>query len=261
LAVTHDQNIEIWDWNGTSLTLTQTITGSETQLMVKWSPDGTLLASADGTESGFLWATTIRFWNTVTWQEDSIVQSLVSVQMDLPFADQILWNPTGVLELIVIGDTVYQDNGQYFYESVRRINFIDPVSGNPTRNIPLDLSVFAAAWRPQGDLIALAGDYSATIYNAASGEIIPVTLVGDGFNINVSPVTLDWTNDGRYLATDDFVYDFVEQKYLGGFERSETAAINVVDWHPDNIRLATVDTSGRVKIEDASLFNNFVPPS
>jgi WD40 repeat protein len=144
---------------------------------------------------------------------------------------------------------------------VRRINFIDPVSGNLTRNIPLDLSVFAAAWRPQGDLIALAGDYSATIYNAASGEIIPVTLVGDGFNINVSPVTLDWTNDGRYLATDDFVYDFVEQKYLGGFERSETAAINVVDWHPDNIRLATVDTSGRVKIEDASLFNNFVPPS
>jgi hypothetical protein len=69
---------------------------------------------------------------------------------------------------------------------------------------------------------------------------------------------MDWTTDGRYLAANEFIYDYEAGVYVGGFAYNQDSFIDTIDWHPDNIRLSTGDSVGRIKIEDASLFDNFV---
>jgi WD40 repeat protein len=263
LAITYGADIEIWDWDGTTLGLSQTLSGSQTQLVVSWSPYGNWLASADGFAIDTQWVSTVRFWNTELWQPDATAEGLYLITGGYPFASQMNWNPNSTAELTIIGDMVYQVEDQYFLGPVARINFVDAVSGVLFNHIPFTSNYFAvaAAWRPQGDWIAVGKAGAVTLYDSSTGNHFPVTALGEGFNVLVSPEAMDWTDDGRYLAADDVIYDFVEKKYIGGFKRPEPAGIQDVDWHPDDVRLATANTRGLIKVEDASLLTSFIPPA
>lgn len=261
LAITHDQNIEIWGWDGTTLSLVETLTGNQTQLIVSWSPDGTYLATVEGLAGEGDWAATIHFWDTTIWQVISTSPTIYSIFYDVSLAEQVLWNPTGSLEFVFLGDTLEIINGEYFVESVRHINFIDPLSGNITRSTSYqgDFNATASAWRPQGDVIAVGFEPDFAMYDATTDDIYPSSFIGYGFNFNIAyqPNALDWTTDGRYLAANEFIYGYIEGKYVGGFTYPEDAYTTAVDWHPDNFRLARADSSGRIKIEDATLFTHF----
>ncbi len=260
VALTQGQVIEIWDWDGQDLTLDHTLTGSQTQLLVAWSPDGAYLASADGSELELGWVTTIRFWNPTTWEVVATAPEIYFIFNRFPFANQMMWNPTGRPELIMMGDTAVVENGQYFVDTVKRFNFIDPATGHLTRYLPYTRFSTAAAWHPDGEWIALGTEGLATLHNIVTDDFKPALGVGDGFNIGFYRIlVMDWSHDGRYLATNDAVYDFEQSSYLGDFQR-DTLDLQAVAWHPDNVRLATADSTGRLKVEAASVLQHFVHP-
>lgn len=261
LAVTNGQNIEIWNWNGETLTLLETLEGEQTQLNVLWSPSGTYIASADSPDI-YSASTYIRFWNTTTWSLDVTTNATFIVETDYPFVDQMVWNPDGTSELLFLGDQIVERDGSLFVGSVRRLNFIDATTGSIVRSFPHCESVaIAAAWRPQDDTIAIGCGSGHVLYNATTGDIVPALRQGDGFESPVfSPRVMDWTSDGRYLATNHFIYDFAAQQFIGNFGTLPRPIVVTVDWHPDDVRLVMGDSSGGIRIEDASLFHGWVAP-
>ncbi len=259
VALTQGQVIEIWDWDGQDLTLERTLAGSQTQLLVAWSPDGAYLASADGSEGESDWAVTIRFWNPVTWEVTATTPEIYSIFYEWPFANQMMWNPTGRPELIMMGDLLVIKEGQYFVGPVRRFNFIDPATGHLTRYLPYNTFATAAAWHPDGEWIARGFEAGPVLHNIITDDLRSTSILGDGFNLTFAGIyTMDWSNDGRYLAANTVIYDPGRGRYLGSFERYEDP--RAVAWHPDNVRLATADSTGRLKVEAASVLQHFVPP-
>ncbi len=260
LAVTHGQSINIWDWDGEKLTPDRTLEGNQTQLLVAWSPDGAYLASADGSEGESGWTTTIRFWDTSTWQLQATTPETYFILKGFPFANQMMWNPTGVLELVMIGDTAVFQDGQYLVDTVENFNFIDATTGHLIRALPYNSFSTAAAWHPQGEWIARGREMGVVLHNIIANDFKPALGVHGEFDISFyRTYAMDWANAGRYLAINDAIYDFEQDRYLGDFNISGSLP-DTIDWHPDNTRLATADSSGHIRVEDASLFNHFVPP-
>lgn len=265
LAITHEENIEIWQWDGAALNLIETLRGNQTQLVVAWSPDGTRLATINGLEGEIDWASTIHFWDVTRWEISTTVQGIYSIFSSVSPSNQIAWNPTGELEFVFLGDTLEIIDGNYFVEAVRQINFIDPTIGAISHFIPfIGSNASASAWRPQGDVIALGSDIDFGLYDAITGDYNLSSWMNEDFGniiLVYEPRAMDWTSDGRYLATSEYVYDYIENHYVGGFATPDGAVVWQVDWHPDNIRLATADSLGRIKIQNAALFDSFVTPS
>ena len=195
-------------------------------LNVVWSPDGEVLAAADGHGSLQVWETGEfkRLYETVLkddWFED------------------IAWSPdSGRLATGTSDETVRvwdRDSGE----------FTMTVSGGVK---PVTLVV----WAPDGRHAAIAmEDGRIVIWNEQSGKPVHVLLRGHHAEMSV----LSWSPDGSLLASGDdhvanFVWDPVSGKQIAKLE-GHTNDILSISWSPDGERIATGSYDETARVWDA----------
>ena len=90
LAVTNGNNLEIWQWDGSTLSLITSLQGDNPQIHVLWSPDGSQIATVEGLKLVEYWVGTIKFWSAATWElvatasgKYEFVESLTTVNQSL----------------------------------------------------------------------------------------------------------------------------------------------------------------------------------
>ncbi|MBZ0293836.1 MAG: hypothetical protein K8L99_14820 [Anaerolineae bacterium] len=260
LVVTHGDNLDIWQWDGVQLTPLTTLEGDNPQINVLWSPDGTRLASVDGSyiRLAASWDATIRFWDTTTWTLTATADGIYQFAQSLPTVNQIAWEPNGAPELLVVGNTIFLQNGEYLIETTSRIRFIDANTGARTRVIPLtvDNLTTAVAWSPSGDQIAVNNSVDMSFYDAVTGNNITAAYTF------AQATSISWSPDGRYVIGYTRVYDTVEKKHVFSYANPPLAWVTVVTWHPDGSQIAIGYTEGTIRIEDATLLPGFeMPPT
>lgn len=139
---------------------------------VGFSPDARYLAAAG--QKG-----EVQIWQN---QENSAYELVTSYQSEKAWIDSLCWHPTknilayGVNRQIVIWDGDKQTE-------IARLDFAAS-------------SVFALAWRPQGDLLAVSGHGGVKVWQLADLTQKPELLEVPGASLDCA-----WSVDGSYLAS------------------------------------------------------------
>jgi WD40 repeat protein/tRNA A-37 threonylcarbamoyl transferase component Bud32 len=234
-AVSDDGEVRLWQANGTGTImlarhLVTTVSAATPAAAgegvgpsaVKFSPDGTRLAAADGTE--------IHIWDA---QSTLLVSILSSDQM----LRSLSWDSTG---RYIAAST-----------SVGTIQIWTAASGTlaqlgqGTTLTAHQGQVNGLAWNPAGSQIATIGkDFVVNIWNAATGEAV-AHLTG-GHTAELSAVA--WSREGARLASGDCsgaitVWN-VTQGQSQAFSTGSTTCVTGLAFSPDGKLLTAASTSG-----------------
>ena len=260
IALTNGTTIEIWNWDGINLSFERVIHNSDAQLRIEWGPDKTTLAAISGSGQETDWILSIRFWNTLNGQliSTSDREYISNPTLYIPPSHVLAWNPVNTDELVFVGSSLSVDNGQYSFEDVRSLHFLNANTGQRERIIRRgEETLREALWIYSGDKIILTDQGGIGQIDLDTEEYFPGVVTGSGFNLSLDPRAIALTENGRYISADDFVYDLQANIYLGGFYRPVGTWIRATDWHPDNRRLATGNTNGTIRVEDVVLLSGF----
>lgn len=217
-AVTGTGIIQIWEVASNTLLRTiQTVKQVDPEWgdpaeMVRWSPDGTILAYTNGWGAVKLYRP-----STGMWIMDKTLSNT------LYKAKRIFWLPESPVLLMQLIDSslVY-----WSAESQQEILRTQPTIGEP----PL-------AWSPDGRTIASNSTYtSILLWDAESGmPVLPIPCL--------NPYWLSWSPDGKTIAA-----SFYEEKTVKLFDASTgeelktyltSAKLTRIAWSPDGKKLAS----------------------
>jgi WD40 repeat protein len=255
LAVTHNSQLEVWQWNpeAASLVLTDEVQGNGLQVGVLWSPDGQRIVSMEAVDLGGVWYGTYHFWTADPVQSTGLAQGLYYF-FNPPNSSFMGWAPDGQPVLMGFGYYVREEAGGPVFDSPRQYYLIDAGTGQRLREVTTGQLSMSASWRPpSGDLLAIGSETGVDLFDIASGQ--PISNL-DAF---YDPRSLDWSPDGRYLAGSSLVADSMTGEVVGRFG-SNISQVTALDWHPSGLWLAVVEDNARLTIEDAMQWPDFVPP-
>jgi WD40 repeat protein len=208
---------------------------------VAFSPDGTLLASADGEG-------TVQLWHTATGRPAGrpIPASLE------PDGDAVAFSPDGKLLAIAGADGTVR----LWYTATGRPDG-QPIHADP--GFQQDGGVFGVAFSPDGTLLASAdGDGTVRLWHTATGNPDGTALPADPnhhvFGVAFSP-------DGTLLASADAdgtvrLWDPTTSQPIGTPLPAGSAVVNGVAFSPDGGLLASADDDGTIRLWDVSLLAN-----
>ena len=255
LAVTHDTQVEVWEWHpeSASLVLTDEVQGNGLQAGVLWSPDGQRIVSMEAIDLGGIWYGTYHFWAADPVQSTGLAQGLYYF-FNPPNSSFMGWAPDGRPILMGFGYYVREEGEGPVFDSPRQYYLIDADTGQRLHEVTTGQLSISAAWRPpSGDLLAVGSETGVVFFDVISGQ--PITKL-DAF---YDPRSLDWSPDGRYLAGSALVADVTTGEVVGRLS-GEPSQVTAHDWSPNGRWLAVVDNGARLTIEDAMQWPDFVPP-
>ena len=161
-------------WNFSSGEVIASLTGHQDGVLnLKWSPNGSQIASASDDK-------TIMLWNTTNWTRTAILTGHTLGVLDVD------WSPNGTM--LVSGSRDY------------KIRTWDALNGEPLQRWTEPNCVRSVDWHPNGELIANSGvhDVMLKIRNATSGTVIKTfTESADTKSVVMSS---RWSSDGKKLA-------------------------------------------------------------
>jgi WD40 repeat protein len=259
LVFTNGTAIDVWDWQATAKTITHSTSfgsGSNKRFALKWSPDGTALASLvvelpynPLSEVGLA---TIEVWNTENWLLDFAVSEKFLVDTQFTINSLLDWNPNGQPLVLFAGNQARLQDDDIFIETPVTAFVIDLNTQTTIQSMPLSGSdAYSVAWQPNGDLIAVGTDAFVSLYNLSAQQFIRSHPIG--YDIRA----LDWSPDGRYVMGDTAVIDAISQEVLGYFAVS--GELVSTQWSPDGLHILTAAVDGALRVEDPYLIPDFVP--
>ncbi len=241
LAVTHGKTIEIWRWDAGELVFQTAMEADYAQIAVEWSPDGTRIASVEITDDLDLGVGTFHFWDALTLTSERTASDEYLLELDFSYAHRLVWDPLGRPVVLGAGYILAPETtvSGYFIsaETGERITAmeVETVADGP---------VYAVDWHPDGDLIAI-GSHSAEVYRVSTGEYV------GPYAPNVQGALLDWSPDGRYLASLNTIVPSDSGFYPLG-SSAHHGRLDAISWHPDSTRLA-VAAGSELRLEDLTL--------
>lgn len=205
---------------------------------VRWSPDGSRLASGD--DDGWIY-----IWDAATG--DVVARTRGSSQYQ---GTDIVWNPDSNM----IAEFAFNFSSVRIWDAATREQ-IGVLQHHRIQHsdIPGQGNVVSIAWRPDGTQIATA-DQSGLLY---IWDVTDVLITGNGVLLYSYPdlpaASLAWRSDGllalgghEILIVDPDTGDIAQQ--LSG----HSEVIVSLEWHPDGVRLASGSWDGMVRVWDTS---------
>lgn len=257
IAVTNGKRIEIWNWDNSAKTLTpnSTLTGNDKQIGVFWSPDGKRIASIEvfDCKDEIDCLSHIQLWNGTTYQFDKSLPDIylfVFQYAVYPAAERMSWSKNGEPLLAIVGQTVRQENAEYFLSSDLSIFVVNVETATTIKQFEIGrIYGIAVDWRPKSSEVAVGGLAGADIYDADSGDMLfyPTDFIE-------RPTLVVWSPDGHYLAIDNQIFDALNNVNLGTFGMDSSIA---ADWHPNGYLLVTCGGK-KIRIDDIRLFPAFM---
>jgi len=224
--------LALYGWEDGTIKIINSVDGSEVATITKatamvssveWSKDGRRLASAG-------WDRKLRFFDTASWTEVS------EVDINIYGVIKIGWSPDG-RRLSWYG---YLDNHLVIW---------DTAAGSMERSLTASSGITAAAWSPDGTMIATASDDGALrLWDASTGEIKRSFY-------HQNPIDrMAWGADSTLMATVPFGENTVHVwNVSAGTEEplvGNAGSVTALAWSPDGKRLATGNYDGSVIIWD-----------
>jgi WD40 repeat protein/DNA-binding SARP family transcriptional activator len=193
---------------------------------VAFSPDGSMLATTGDDGAAALW--------------DSATGKELRRFTGRPHVDEDgVWGPSFSPDGSLLA-------ASWLDESVVRVMNL---AAETVREIPLDGSPIATSFSPDGRLLAIAtaGSSDAVVVDARSGKSVFVLR-----HPNARPVDVQWSPDGRWIATSSI--DFAARIWdaqTGNLRftlSGHAGTVYAVDWSPDSTRLVTGSADGTAKV-------------
>ena len=213
----HDRIVTIWE--GSTLNRVCDLDALTPVFATAWSPDGSYLAAAHGTDDAG--TVEVSIWATSTWRR------VRAIDDGAEEAWCLAWSPDG--------------SSLAFGADLRRVKIAGMTgSRNLLRIEGHRDEVFGMQWSPvEPDLLAsVGGDESIRIWNTATGTE-EATFLGHSGAVH----SLDWSADGKFIVTGG---DYGEVKVWDPRRRASSSAsrsfpnwVASVSWHPNNRWLAT----------------------
>ncbi len=187
------------------------------QLLVAWSPDGTLLASQDVPDLEDPWGASsrIQLWSTTSWALERTIAD------DSYRPGMLIWNASST-QLATTTDFG------------RNVLLIDAASGQQVAAFPAVEPPSALDWSA-GNLLAVGGETYLTTRSTDDGQILSAFLYPQLHNV----LELAWSPDGTQLLINEDhlgsgVIDFATGQRIGTFPNAYE-----LTWSPDGRRVAT----------------------
>ena len=124
-----------------------------------------------------------------------------------------------------------------------RVQTVEPDEGRPRSGVPILMAVFS----PDGQTLAIGGDEPLTLWDSATLQHVAV-LDGDA-----RIVTLDWSPDGKFLATSSSTGEIRLRDLAEGRSRVIPGSgwcRSKVKFSPDGRTLAFGETNGEIQLWD-----------
>lgn len=263
LAMTNGNAIEIWNWNSStqSLTLAHTLHRSAESMAVYWSPDGARIASLEALEwdkgSSDLQPAIILIWDAKTFQLQKTIPGTYVFNRLYTLGNALDWKPNREPIIAGIGHRVRIVDNEMFHETGLIAYILDAVTGEIVKDIsllgPYALSI---AWQPpSGDRITIGSELAVLWYEVSTGSFVN-PLPSQSFDVQ----SLDWTGDGRFIASDGSVGDSVQMGAARFFASINNAGTRSLEWNPqfNRLAIATAGQNAELRIENPGLVPGFV---
>jgi WD40 repeat protein len=199
-------------------------------LGLSWSPDDSQLASSASDGMRYI--------------SDPITGYMISQSEEMPLGFDrkgIVWNAQGTR----IADFVPAYNQLFVWH---------PITGDTLTTFTNTDDIHAIAWNRDGEQIAVGSQTGEIhIVSAVTGEMFRTFIVGEPGDA----WDLDWSPDGDKLAVGGFktrIVDSKSGKTLNILEERNAFIVDL-DWHPDSLRLVTIDDTGTVRVWDTATGN------
>jgi WD40 repeat protein len=262
LAITVEDTVEIWSWDDSTntVTLERTLPASGSLLNVTWSPDGERIAAIAVTAPlfGDVHLGMIDVWNTTSWTRFSYPDQYILYHNEQPHA--LTWNPHNPSQLTGVGQRAGFEDGR----TVAATNIVIFITDRDTGTVIKDIeiggnAIFAAVWRPDGNLLATASEVGGVgVYDATTGERTAI------FGVDSELIrALDWSPFNGLIVAGDVVVDPITNTVLGKYDVN--GRIVGVAWLEDEDEyqglLMMAEKPGRITIQTIDVLPDYVSPT
>lgn len=186
---------------------------------IEWSPDGTMLATANPGGKVYIYDSTGQLLQTLPGHERR--------------AGAVTWSTNGQF-LATSGWDGY-------------VRIWDIQRGALVKEIEVFYGVFVMDWQPGGAYLLTATSDTLQAWNTNTWQVIT-------FDAGITILDLEWNPKGTGFAiayTGGLATATIEDEIFTGFERIEQVAVNSVDWSQDGTRLvAASGVTGDVTLWD-----------
>ncbi|MEZ4668388.1 MAG: TIR domain-containing protein [Anaerolineae bacterium] len=230
-----DQTVRIWDLQGNQLAILEGHTSPITR--VRWSPDGTLIATASADGNAMIWSISSDYQT----QAQATLLHLLSGHTNR--INMVDWSPDGKRLVTASNDTT--------------AIIWDVESGGPIFTLRGHLqAVNSAYWSPDGTRIVTgSNDATAKVWDPTTGK-----LLMDGKGHRLAVLRAVWSPDGTQIASASADNMVIVWDVVSGTERytltGHIGRVTRLEWSGTGDRIATASADGTAKIwnaEDGSL--------
>ncbi len=207
----------------------QKLTHRNPILAMQYSPNGTKIATTDGSE--------VIIWDAKT---SSVLQRFgVSVNDILKgTVYSLAWNPDNNLLLVGSGNNVV---------------VLNTSTGLITLSLNPSGLVLSLDWNFDGSQFVIGIPYTAIIYSNINGSLIRQIDMPEKNNFTIRPLLVSWSKSSHYLATsfhnNVYIWDSVTgtqiSHYIGAVEFDTFSnSLVQISWNPTGDKLAMYDNNG-----------------